>query len=173
MNNGFKGGILAEVTDEDALIFGDEIAVRLERKILHGQMYGRIIAQKLQIFGNTACEHMRLQNFIETLAWKHLLSFRQLKRRNIQFSFDAPAMFESMAETPEVRPGNPRTLASDIFLATLLLEALTLSNDLMASAEFFMRRLAIPSSRLASSADFRLPLAMPFWMAAAALSFWP
>jgi len=38
-------------------------------------------------------------------------------------SIEAPAIFESVSEPPEVRPGNLRTPASDIFLATLLLEA--------------------------------------------------
>ena len=33
-------------------------------------------------------------------------------------------MFESLAEAPDAHPGNPRTLASDLFLATLLLEAI-------------------------------------------------
>src|SRR3984885_10259365 len=33
---------------------------------------------------------MGLQDFIETFAWKHLLSFRQLEYRNLQFGFDAP-----------------------------------------------------------------------------------
>src|ERR1700758_1449217 len=77
-DDGFEGGILAEVTDEYALIFGGEVAVWLEGKILHRQVYRRIIAQQLQIFGNSACKHMRLQHFIETFARKHLLRFRQL-----------------------------------------------------------------------------------------------
>jgi hypothetical protein len=38
-------------------------------------------------------------------------------------SIAAPEIFESVSEAPDVRPGNPRTVASDIFLATLLLEA--------------------------------------------------
>jgi AAA+ ATPase superfamily predicted ATPase len=52
--------VFAEVTGEDALIFGSEIAVWFERKILHSEVDRRVIPQQLEILGNTTGQHVRL-----------------------------------------------------------------------------------------------------------------
>src|SRR5882762_7818798 len=88
-NDGCEGRIPAEVADEDALIFGGEITVRLERELLHSQLYRWIVAQQLQVLGDSACEQVRLQDFVEAFAREHLLGFDQFEGGNLEFGLDA------------------------------------------------------------------------------------
>lgn len=66
-----KVGFLPKVADEDALIFGGEITIRLEREFLHPQLRRGIVAQQFQVLGDSACQQVRLQDFVETLPGGH------------------------------------------------------------------------------------------------------